>query len=219
MKLNKLRRWWGGGLALAALGIVIWMAAFRWTPVEAALMLRDNVAALGWWGPVVYVLLYTVRPLLFFPAIFFTLAAPMLFGPLRGTIYVLLGGTLGACLCFVVARYLARGWVAGWDIKHPLWRQLQQAGREQGFRWLLMLRLVPVFHYDIVSYGAGLSAIKFAPFAWATILGILPGAVLYNYFGFTAWQIIANASAKAVAFGATGVFVAGGIWLLHRRLR
>lgn len=210
-------RYWSVAIALAAAGVLVWIFGFRWTPQEAAAILRDGVLTLGWWGPVAYVVLYAIRPLFFFPAIFFTLAAPMLFGPLWGTVYVVLGAGLGACVCFVVSRYLARDWVTSWQVKHPLWQQLRSAGREQGFRWMLMLRLVPVFHYDVVSYGAGLSAIGFWPFVGATLLGIVPGAVIYNYFGFTAWQIISTASAQTIATGVGGLTLMGILWHLRRR--
>lgn len=59
---------------------------------------RRWVASYGTLGPLVYIALYTVRPLLFFPSLFLNLSASILFGPLLGVVYLLLGG-LGSAVC------------------------------------------------------------------------------------------------------------------------
>ena len=53
---------------------------------------RRWVMGFGVWGPFVYVLLYTVRPLLLFPSLLLNVAAGILFPPAIGIPCLLAGG-------------------------------------------------------------------------------------------------------------------------------
>lgn len=52
-----------------------------------------------------------------------------------------------------------------------------------GFRSILLLRLIPLFPFDAISYAAGLSNTRFISFALGTTLGIIPGSFVYNFLG------------------------------------
>lgn len=163
---------------------------------------RSLVMSFGWWGPAIYVFLYTIRPLIFFPAIIFTLAGPLAFGPWWGTVYVVLGASLGAFLCFVIARSFGQERfrkLVGDRFDLPGLRDLNQYN---GFRTILFMRIVPLFHYDVVSYGAGLANIRFRDFAIATVAGILPGAAAYNFLGYSVTDLF-----SPTFFAALAVFI------------
>jgi uncharacterized membrane protein YdjX (TVP38/TMEM64 family) len=76
--------------------------------VEALL---EQIRALGPWGPLAFILLYGIAPLLFVPGFLLTLAEGALFGRVWGTRYSLVAATGGAYLAFFIARYLASDWV------------------------------------------------------------------------------------------------------------
>jgi len=161
--------------------------------------IRNLIISFGWWGPVAYIFIYTIRPLLLFPAIILTLAGGLAFGPWWGTLYVVLGGLSGACLCFAIARLLGHE-----KMKKILGRYSQiQAFDEQivehGFRTMLIMRVVPIFPYDPVSYLAGLSSISFRDYALATAIGMLPGAFAYNVLGHSLTDILSPTFLMAVA--------------------
>lgn len=171
-------------LAAAALGVYS-IGLQRLTP-EA---IQKLVLSIGWWGPILYIFLFTIRPLFLFPAIVFTLAGSMAFGPVFGTIYGIIGASLGAYLCFWLTRLLGREKVeriCGGSLKLSA---LNNCTAEHSFRTILFTRLVPIFHWDIVSYAAGLSKIKFSRYAAATFIGTIPGAVAYNFLGYSLNQI------------------------------
>jgi uncharacterized membrane protein YdjX (TVP38/TMEM64 family) len=147
--------------------------------------IQKLVLAFGWWGPLFYMVLFTLRPLFFFPSVVFILAGAMAFGPIWGTLYGVVGATLGACLCFGLTRLLGQEKIekmAGGCLKLS---NLNNYSSAYGFRSILVTRLVPVFHWDIVSYAAGVSNVRFLDFVAATVLGAIPGAVVYNFLGYS----------------------------------
>src|SRR5439155_21768619 len=77
------------------------------------------VDSLGNWGPAAFVLIYIAGCVLFVPGSALTLGAGILFGVLRGSMIVSIAATLGATAAFLIARYLAREWVAGKIAAHP----------------------------------------------------------------------------------------------------
>lgn len=171
-------------LTIAAAGVYS-IGLQRLTPET----IQKLVLGIGWWGPLLYLFLFTVRPLFLFPSIIFTLAGAMAFGPVWGTLYGIAGATLGACLCFALTRFLGREKIeklAGDCFKLSA---LNESTTEYGFRTILFTRLVPIFHWDIVSYAAGLSKVRFIDFAAATIVGAIPGAIAYNFLGYSLNQL------------------------------
>lgn len=153
----------------------------RPTSVEA---IRNWVDSYGFWGPLVYVALYTVRPLLLIPSLPFNLAAGILFTPVVGFICLLAGGMGSATLLFAGSR-----WGLGSSLLKLLGNKwggklndyLTVPGKN--FRRLLWLRLVPIFAYDPVSIVCGCTGLDYKIFAGASILGMLPGAFAYCFLG------------------------------------
>lgn len=148
-------------------------------------ILRNFIAACGWWGPVIYVALYAIRPLFFFPALIFNLASGLLFGPWWGTVYLVMGGSLGAYLCFGITRFLGQKRCSALWGKSLFLQKWNENAAESGFRTILMMRIVPLFPYDLVSYASGLSKLRFLDYALATTIGMLPGAFAYNLLGYS----------------------------------
>ena len=70
------------------------------------------IEGLGSLGPVVFVLIYIVATVFFLPGSILTLGAGLIFGVVKGSIWVSIGSTLGATAAFLVGRYLARDWVS-----------------------------------------------------------------------------------------------------------
>jgi len=182
-------------ILLALLLAVHFFGVSRLTPES----IRNLIISCGWWGPVVYVFIYTIRPLLLFPAIILTLAGGLAFGPWWGTLYVVVGGLLGACLCFVIARLLGQEKMKKYLGHFPQIEALDRQMDKNGFRTMLMMRVVPIFPYDPVSYLAGLSNIRFRDYTVATAIGMLPGAFAYNVLGHSMTDMLSPFFLMAVA--------------------
>lgn len=130
------------------------------------------------WGPVLYILLYAVRPVFLFSAAVLTVAGGAFFGPWWGTLYTLLGSNLSASLAYLLGRLL------GFESESPDERLKSyfRALRERSFETVFLLRLMFV-PYDLVNYAAGFLHIRFWPFLFATALGSLPGTISFVLFG------------------------------------
>lgn len=132
------------------------------------------------------------------------------FGVVGGGLLTVTGQTLAASVCFWIARVLGRG---------PAEALTNSLGLQTADRWLtrwgargiILLRLVPGISFDVVSYGAGLTGIGFAPFLLATAVGVTPQAFLYAY-------LIRAAPQSAWAFYAVtwGVFAIVGLVTIVR---
>ncbi|MBU8763724.1 TVP38/TMEM64 family protein [Micrococcus luteus] len=143
--------------------------------------IRAWMLSFGWAAPVLFILIYTVRPLILFPASILSLAGGLAFGPVWGTVYTIVGATMGAVLSFWLARLLGKKFV---QVKlKEKWGKVKKQLQHKGFLYILLLRLIPIFPFDLVSYAAGVSKVKFTAFLFGTLLGIIPGTFAYNFLG------------------------------------
>jgi uncharacterized membrane protein YdjX (TVP38/TMEM64 family) len=109
-----------------------------------------------------------------------TLAAGFLFGPWLGTLYALVGATIGAVTVFLAARAGLAGLA---ERAGPRATRLEAGFREDAFNYLLCLRLVPVFPFWLVNLVAGAMEIRLSVYIIATFLGMIPGAFVYASLG------------------------------------
>lgn len=171
--------------------------------------LRDWIHSLGPWGPVVFVFLYAAAAVVAIPGSILTVAAGALFGSLLGVILVSIASTLGASLAFLVARYFARDAITRWLSTKERFRRLDQLTARRGAIIVGLTRLVPLFPYDLLNYGFGLTGIPFRTYVFWSWLCMLPGTVLYVV---GADAVFRGISQGRVAWGLiAAVGVAGGL--------
>ena len=139
----------------------------------------DNLGSLG---PFAFIAGYAAATLAFVPGSVLTLAGGAIFGLLNGSIYALTGATLGATLSFLLARYAAREAVERRLEGNPRFQALDHAVGQQGLKIVLLLRLSPIFPFNLLNYALGLTKIPLKSYLFASI-GMLPGTVLYTYSG------------------------------------
>jgi uncharacterized membrane protein YdjX (TVP38/TMEM64 family) len=166
-------------LVLAALFITV-----RQLPLNAWLTaFNQQVAAWGWWGVAVFIVVYALAAIAFVPGSVLTLGAGFAFGLVTGMVAVSIASTLGAAGSFLICRQLARDKVRQRFAHNPKVTAVDQAVAEQGWKIVALLRLSPVFPYTGLNYILGLTGIPFAHYALASWAGMLPGTLLYVYIG------------------------------------
>ncbi len=163
------------------------------------------VNSLGVWGPVVFIAGYVVATVAFVPGSILTLAAGAIFGLAKGVVIVFIAAVLGSAAAFLVSRYVARGAIERRLAGNPRFVAIDRAVGAQGRRIVFLLRLSPVFPFNLLNYGLGLTQVGFADFILASV-GMLPGTLLYVYYGKLAGDVAALASGSAVEKG-TGYYV------------
>lgn len=129
----------------------------------------------GRYGPLLYILLYALRPLLFFPASLLSLLSGFLFGPVLGVVYTVLGSNTSAMLAYSVGRYLGQGVLDNQENSGLIQRYATRL-RNNSFETILIMRLI-FLPYDLVHYVAGFLKIDWRAFLLATIIGSIPGTI------------------------------------------
>ncbi len=153
-------------------------AAFQ--NVETA---RAYIASYGALAPVVSAVLMifqsVIAPL---PAFLITFANGLLFGVWWGAALSWSSAMLGATLCFFIARLLGRPVIVRLLSESAI-NTSDRFFQRYGKHAVLIARLVPVISFDVISYGAGLTGMRFLWFSIATGIGQLPATLLYSYLG------------------------------------
>jgi len=169
------------------------------------------VEGLGVWGPVVFILGYAVAAVAFIPGSLLTLAAGAIFGLAKGTVYTLIGATLGASAAFLVARYGARRAIEKRIAGNARFAAIDRAVGREGFKIVALLRLSPIFPFNLLNYSLGLTKVSFLQYLAASI-AMLPGTLLYVYYGKAAGSLAALAGGAKTEKG-TASWVLLGIGL------
>lgn len=143
----------------------------------------DWFRALGPWGAAAFVAAYVVACVLFLPASVFTLGAGALFGVPLGFALVSLASTLAATTCFLLARFVARDWLASKAEGNAKFAALDAAVAREGWKIVGLLRLSPVIPFGLLNYALGITSVKLRDFVWASWLGMMPGTLLYVWLG------------------------------------
>lgn len=143
--------------------------------------IRGTVEDLGMAAPVVYIVLYATVTVLLFPGTPFTVAAGLLFGPVVGSGIALVGATIGATLSFLVGRLIGRS-----AVERLAGRRVQAIDgfvATRGFVAILMVRLIPLFPFNVVNLVSGVTALRLRDYVLGTAIGIVPGTVLLAALG------------------------------------
>lgn len=145
--------------------------------------IKAKIDSLGAIAPVVYIGFYIVATVFFLPGLPVTALAGVAFGPLWGVVYASIGSVIGVSLAFLIARYAARGMVEGWVAGNEQFRKIDEGVQRQGWRMLMITRLVPLFPYNLQNYAYGLTKIKFLTYVLVSWVCMLPGTAAYVQLG------------------------------------
>lgn len=173
-------------LFIGAVILVTALIIFKFTPISYWLQ-PQNLQALkeqaGVFAPLGYIVIYFVATILVFPATILTLSAGALFGLFWGTLWTVIGATLGATGAFLISRFVAGDWAKQQFEKGDRLRNLSRGIEQDGFWFALSLRLAPVFPFNAVNYLLGLTPISLTAYVLATFVGIIPGSFAYCWLG------------------------------------
>lgn len=122
--------------------------------------LEDWIEGLGPAAPLIFIAVYAAAAVAFLPGTPLTLIAGLAFGPFWRTLWALTGATAGATLAFLSGRYIARDAVESWAEGSECLRRLDEKVERQGWRILVVTRLVPLFPFNLQSCVYGVTRIK-----------------------------------------------------------
>ncbi len=157
--------------------IYAWRAGL--TPLGAVRELASFMSEnpLGW---LIFVAIYTLRPLVLFPASLLTIASGFVFGAVLGTILTVVGSNASAMVAYFIGRFFGGDVLERED--EGILQKYTRRMRENSFETILVMRFV-YLPYDLVSYAAGFLKIRPLPFILATALGSIPGTLSFVLLG------------------------------------
>lgn len=140
---------------------------------------KDWIQGLGAPGYLVFVLLYIGATIASIPGSALTVIAGALFGSVMGLILVSIGSTIGAGVAFLISRYFARDATARWLHDNEKFKKLDNLTEKHGAIIVAITRLIPIFPFNLLNYGFGLTKVHFSTFIFWSWLCMLPGTALY----------------------------------------
>jgi len=156
---------------------------FAWSSIRANVadlkaQVDDNLVV----AALVFFAIYTLMAGFSVPAAWImTLVAGALFGVVPGAGIALLSATCGATLAFLSSRFLFRDWV---QVSFANRLETFNRGFEsEGAFYLFSLRLVPLFPFFLINLAMGLTPIRTWTYFWVSLLGMLPGSLIYANAG------------------------------------
>lgn len=145
--------------------------------------LRDYIQSFGFWGPAISIVLMMFQSIAApLPAVAITFANAYVFGWAFGALISWSGAMFGAILCFYISKFLGRPVVEKIVSKKAL-EKMDDFFADYGNYTIVILRLIPFVSFDVVSYAAGLTAMRLLPFLAATGIGQLPATIIYSFVG------------------------------------
>ncbi|MFL5495653.1 MAG: TVP38/TMEM64 family protein [Gemmatimonadales bacterium] len=210
-RFRRSSRW----LSAGALAFIVGLGALLLGGRTAAVLIPGftaRLSGLGALAPLAFLLGYVVATVAFVPGSILTLAAGALFGLWKGTLLAFVAATLGAAAAFLVSRYLAREFVHRRLAGDERAAAIDRAIGDQGRKIVFLLRLSPVFPFNLLNYALGLTTVRFTDYLIAS-LGMLPGTFLYVYWGKAVGDVARLAGPNPIR-GSRGYYALLGIGLV-----
>ena len=184
---------------------------FKQGPAE----LKSLFSNFGYLSPIIFIFIYVVANIFLIPSYPFVFASGIVYGLFFGTLLSLIGEVLSATVNFFIGREI--------KYKHLIHRFKDKRIRfitlyinKHGFSMVLISRYLG-FYFDVISYAAGTTKIRYKEFISATFIGFIPYILIYAYAGNTLMSIRSSSFIylilifKIILFG---VFIMG--YFLYR---
>lgn len=206
---------------LALIGGYWWYASVNnLTPAESMQVLATFLTGSAL-GGLAYIVIYLLRPLIFFPATILTLLGGFLFGPVWGVIYTIIGSNGSALAAYFVARFFGQDVLSEQEGSQSFVNRYAQRLRDNSFETVLLMRLI-FLPYDLVHYVAGFLRIDWRAFILATAIGSIPGTISFvllgSSFGTLDELVAGQVSVNPWALGLSIVLIVGSL-IVSRILR
>lgn len=159
-------------LPVFALGYGIW--AFQSGNLMTIDEFRGWICGYGMFGPLIFILIYGLLVTFGFPAVICSAVGGLLFGRFLGTAYNLFGACMGASGAFLIARLIARDFIAKKFANAKWFDGFSRGIEKDGFYYMLFVRLLPVFPFNGTNYASGVTNLRYRDFLLATMIGMLP---------------------------------------------
>jgi uncharacterized membrane protein YdjX (TVP38/TMEM64 family) len=193
-------------LLILVAGLVVFFALglHRYISFE---VLRENREVLLNWvqqngvlAALAYMAIYALAVAFSLPGgLVMSIAGGFLFGTILGSLYIVIGATVGATALFIIAKSALGDFLRA---KAGPWLQKMEAGfRDNALSYLLVLRLVPLFPFFVVNLVPAFLGVPLSTYVIGTFFGIIPGVFVFASVGAGLGSIFD----KGETFSASGI--------------
>ncbi|MCK7479020.1 MAG: VTT domain-containing protein [Candidatus Moduliflexus flocculans] len=169
--------------------------------IESARLFIENLGILA---PIAFILIYSIAPILFIPITPLAILGGMLFGVLWGTVFTVIGVSLGGVRRFFCSADIFLK-ILRINILMRKVKLIQEKAAKDGWKFVVIARITPIFPFNIQNYVFGVTNISLKSFFAATFFSMIPGSFVYVYMG--------NVGAKSLQGGAMNQFL-GALFLM-----
>lgn len=168
-------------ISLFIIALILIMFYFMNKDIMNVDTLKNLILDSGYFAPLIYIIAFSLVPLTFFPDSLLAILGGTIFGLSRGFLYTSIGALIGGSISFFISRILGQSFVE--KLENDKLKNIQNLLKDNGFLMILLLRLIPLFPFDLISYGAGLTKISYKDFLLGTLIGTIPGILVFVNLG------------------------------------
>lgn len=154
---------------------------WRFMSIEYLRKFTDNIRQLGFLGVFLYLLAFALGSLILLPSLPFTILGGITYGTILGTVYASIGDSLGCAIAFIIARYVGREKIEKRLKNSKTFREIDEGVKQEGWRIIILTRMVPVIPHWLQNYAYGLTAIPFTTYVFVTLLSNIPGTAAWIF--------------------------------------
>lgn len=144
--------------------------------------IQRTILGHGMLSSFLFILIYTLRPLVFFPASIMTITSVFIFGPFEGFFISYFGELSSATVTYYIGKFFGEELAL---TKNHLLKKITPYFQKNPFLSVFVLRIVPLFPFDFVNYASGIFKINVKSYFYATILGVIPGLVVFIFLSYS----------------------------------
>ncbi|UHQ55599.1 TVP38/TMEM64 family protein [Microbulbifer sp. YPW16] len=171
-------------IVLCTIGVGIGLGLLFYFDLDDRLIeLLQWMESRGWQASLLFILVIALAIVVLAPGVIFTMGAGFVFGVIKGTVLVVAGTVLGATIAFLIARYLFGPRPSRWLMSHVKPPHLGEVIKDEGWRLVMLTRLVPLFPFKLSNYFFGLTPVRLRDFVIGNSIGIIPLTVHNVYVG------------------------------------
>ena len=148
------------------------------------------LSSLGPWVVPVFLIAHILATMVGVPGTLLVIVGGAKFGLWWGSLWSLIGSTVGAIAAFWVARYLLKDWFRDRFAQHRLYRNIDKVMDTHSFNCVLAVRFAPLSPFNLVNFLFGLTSVPLTAYALGTLIGIAPGTVAYTWIGLAGLEAI-----------------------------
>ncbi len=165
-------------ISIAGLFLLLNKLFFNLKPED----IQKWVESFGGWAPVILMGIFAIRPFTLIPLSIIALSSGLIFGPYMGTLYNIIGTLIGAATSFAAVRIFTEEAHIE-DRNLDTLKEFKNDLEENGFKSVLMLRLIPALNFDLLTFFCAKMKVIWWKFLLATLVGTIPGSFMFGYFG------------------------------------